>query len=73
MQITGLDISEHGINNATQQIRPYLIQYKAQDPLPFGDEEFDLVISLGTFHNLCDYLSYKQLYKKCSELGSRAT
>ena len=52
IQITGLDISKHGIKNATQEIRPYLIQYKAQDQLPFGDEEFDLVISLGTFHNL---------------------
>ena len=52
IRISGLDISEHGINNATEQIRPYLFEHKAQDPLPFGDEEFDLVISLGTFHNL---------------------
>jgi ubiquinone/menaquinone biosynthesis C-methylase UbiE len=27
-------------------------QHQAQGPLPFDDQEFDLVISLGTFHNL---------------------
>ena len=29
-----------------------LIRHAAQDPLPFQDDEFDLAISLGTFHNL---------------------
>ena len=50
--VCGIDISEHGLKHATEEIRPYLLRRRAQDPLPFGDNEFDLVISLGTFHNL---------------------
>ena len=52
LQVCGVDVSEHGLACATDLIRPNLFQYKAQDPLPFGDNAFDLVISLGTFHNL---------------------
>jgi hypothetical protein len=28
------------------------MHYRAQDPYPWGDDHFDLVISLGCFHNL---------------------
>ena len=45
-------ISEHGIDHATEEIRPFLLKYKAQDLLPFGNDEFDLVFSIGTFNNL---------------------
>ena len=33
-------------------MKPYLFRYRAQDPYPYGDKAFDLVISLGTLHNL---------------------
>jgi ubiquinone/menaquinone biosynthesis C-methylase UbiE len=33
-------------------VKPCLFEYRAQDPYPYGDDEFDLVISLGTLHNL---------------------
>ena len=52
LQVSGIDISEHGIDHATEEIRPFLFKYKAQDLLPFGNDEFDLVFSIGTFHNL---------------------
>ena len=52
LRICGIDISEHGLNHATAAVQPHLLKHKVQDPLPFGDQEFDLVISLGTFHNL---------------------
>jgi len=52
LRICGIDISEHGLNHATPTVQPQLFKHKVQDPLPFGDQEFDLVISLGTFHNL---------------------
>ena len=52
IQVCGIDISEHGLENATEEIRPYLLRQRAQDPLPFDNSAFDLVISLGTFHNL---------------------
>ena len=29
-----------------------MFRYRAQDPFPWGDQHFDLVISLGCLHNL---------------------
>jgi SAM-dependent methyltransferase len=52
LQVKGFDVSEHGINCATDLIKPYLFLHEAQAPFPFADQEFDLVISLGTLHNL---------------------
>jgi ubiquinone/menaquinone biosynthesis C-methylase UbiE len=51
-EVTGFDISEYGIANAKEEIRNRLFVYKAQDAYPFGDKQFDLVISLGCCHNL---------------------
>lgn len=51
-KVVGLDISKHGIGDAPTLIRPYLIQYKAQDSYPWGDRYFDLVLSITTLHNL---------------------
>jgi SAM-dependent methyltransferase len=52
LQVIGFDISQHGLADAKEEIRPYLFRYRAQDAYPFGDQHFDLVISLGCFHNL---------------------
>ena len=51
IEVCVIDISGHGLKNSTEEIRPYLFRQRAQDPLPFGDNAFDLVISLGAFHN----------------------
>jgi SAM-dependent methyltransferase len=51
-EITGFDASEYAIAHAKEEVRDRLFVYKAQDPYPFGDQHFDLVISLGCFHNL---------------------
>ncbi len=48
----GFDVSQHGLKDAPEGIRPYLFRHKAQDPYPYKDKEFDLVISLATLHNL---------------------
>ena len=53
LKIIGFDISEYGIANATVLVRSHLYLQKAQAKYPFSDAEFDLVISLGTLHNLC--------------------
>jgi SAM-dependent methyltransferase len=52
LNVTGFDISKHGLAEARDNIKPYLFRYRAQDRYPFGDKSFDLVISLGAFHNL---------------------
>ena len=50
--MAGFDISRHGLADAPEPIRPHLFRYRAQDPYPWGDKYFDLVLSLGAFHNL---------------------
>lgn len=52
LKITGFDISEHGIAGATELVKQHLYLQQAQSKYPFADDEFDLVISLGTLHNL---------------------
>jgi ubiquinone/menaquinone biosynthesis C-methylase UbiE len=50
--VSGFDVSQHGLADAPEAIRPSLFRYRAQDPYPWGDQHFDLVISFGTLHNL---------------------
>jgi ubiquinone/menaquinone biosynthesis C-methylase UbiE len=52
LRVAGLDISEHGLADAQKEIKDSLIKHRAQDNYPFENNEFDLVISLGCFHNL---------------------
>lgn len=52
LQVVGFDISLHGLASATDQIKPFLYRYRAQDRYAYGDDYFDLVISLGCLHNL---------------------
>jgi len=52
LKVTGFDISKHGIENAKEEIKDALFIHRAQDPYPYQDNEFDLVISLGCIHNL---------------------
>ena len=52
LRISGFDISKHGLANAREEIRDSLFIHRAQEPYPYKDDEFDLVISLGCFHNL---------------------
>ena len=50
--VVGFDISKHGLADAREEIRSCLFPHRAQDPYPWGDNHFDLVISLGCLHNL---------------------
>jgi SAM-dependent methyltransferase len=52
LQVSGFDISPHGINCATDLVKPHLFLHEAQALYPYADQEFDLVISLATLHNL---------------------
>src|SRR5205085_12511520 len=40
------------LGDAREDIKPHLFRCRAQDKYPYGDGHFDLVISLGTLHNL---------------------
>ena len=52
LKIAGFDISKHGISSAKKEIINNLFIHKAQESYPYQENEFDLVISLGCFHNL---------------------
>ena len=52
LKVVGFDISKHGLEDAKEEIRDSLFIHRAQDPYPFKDNEFDLVISLACLHNL---------------------
>lgn len=52
--VKGIDISEYGIAHAKEEIQDCL-QYGRAQELPFADNEFDLVISITTLHNLKVY------------------
>lgn len=52
LEVAGFDISKHGLAEAKEEVKPYLFRYRGQDAYPYGDDHFDLVISLGCFHNL---------------------
>lgn len=52
LKVRGFDISEYGISQSTELVKPHLFLHQAQSIYPFADQEFDLVISLGTLHNL---------------------
>jgi SAM-dependent methyltransferase len=52
LSVRGLDISAHALACATDLVKPLLFEHRAESPYPFADNEFDLVISLTTLHNL---------------------
>ena len=51
--IAGFDISQYAIDNAKEEVRDCLFVHKAQDAFAFSDNQFDLVVSITTLHNLC--------------------
>jgi len=52
--VAGLEISEYAIEHAKPEIKDAIRQGNAKD-LPFDDDAFDLVVSLGCLHNLANY------------------
>lgn len=52
LQLHGIDISLHGLEHRHPELRGDFRRHRAQDPLPWADGYFDLVISLNTLHNL---------------------
>jgi len=68
-KISGFDISQYAISNAKEEIQNYLFVHNASSIYPFGDKEFDLVISLTTLHNLLIY-ELKTAFKEIERIGN---
>lgn len=60
LEVAGVDVSAYAIEHAKPEVKPFLRVANATD-LPFPDKSFDLVISLGTLHNLRIYDLVKAL------------
>lgn len=60
VEVAGLDISQYGIDNAKEEVKPFLTVGNATS-LPYPDKTFDFVISITTFHNLYNYELRKAL------------
>ena len=70
LKIAGFDISKHGLADARDEIKDSLFIHRAQDPYPYEDNEFDLVMSLGCVHNLRIFELEKAL-KEIERVGKR--
>ncbi len=60
IEVTGIDVSEYGIEHAKEEVRPFLKVCNATK-LPFDDRSFDFVYSLTTLHNLHNFDLYAAL------------
>jgi len=65
--VAGVDVSAYAVANAKEEVRPFLSVNRAES-LPFRDNEFDLVISLNTLHNLPNYALHSAL-KEIQRVG----
>ena len=60
VEIVGLDVSEYAVENAKEEVKPFLRVGTAVQ-LPFPDHSFDFVISINTLHNLYIYDLFKAI------------
>lgn len=51
VEVAGIDISQYAIDNAKEEVKPFLRVGDAVS-LPWADQSFDFVVSLGGLHNL---------------------
>ncbi len=51
IEIAGIDVSGYAIENAKEEVKPFLKVGHAK-ALPYDSQEFDLVVSINTLHNL---------------------
>lgn len=54
LDVRGIDISRYALEHAKEEVRDRL-QYGQAQEIPYGDHEFDLVLSLAALHNLKVY------------------
>ena len=69
VEVAGVDISEYGIENSKEEVKPFLKVGSAVS-LDFPDNSFDFVVTLGTFHNLYNY-DLRQAIMEVERVGKR--
>ena len=61
LRIVGIDISSYALSKGFKNKNLKLIKHKAETKYPFKKNYFDLVLSMGTLHNLKIFDLYKAL------------
>jgi protein-L-isoaspartate(D-aspartate) O-methyltransferase len=51
VDVCGMDISAYAIEHGKEEVKPFMQVANAND-LPYEDDEFDLVVSINSLHNL---------------------
>jgi SAM-dependent methyltransferase len=69
LEVTGIDISEYGLEHAKPEVKPFL-HYANATKLPFPDKSFDYVYSIMTLHNLFNYELFDAL-KEMERVGRK--
>ena len=69
VEVAGLDVSQYAIDNAKEEVKPFLVQGHAKS-LPFKDDEFDFVYSNTTLHNLYCY-ELDQAVREIERVGKK--
>ena len=67
VEVAGIDISQYGIDNSKEEIKPFLTTGNAIS-LPYDDNSFDFVVSVTTLHNLYIY-ELSQAIKEIQRVG----
>jgi len=65
--VAGIDISKYAIDNAKEEVKPFLQVGNALN-LPFEDDSFDLVFSITTLHNLYNY-ELRKAFQEIERVG----
>lgn len=65
--VVGVDVSQQSIDYATAYYKRKNITYKKSNgrSIPFGDNEFDVIISFETIEHIDDYNFYMKEIKRC--------
>ena len=69
VNVSGIDISKYGIEKSKSEIKNF-VQVASCTKLPFEDNSFDFVVSLGTLHNLYNY-ELKKAIQEIERVGKR--
>ena len=67
VNVAGIDISEYAIDNAKEEVNPFLRVGNAVE-LPYDDNYFDFVVSINTLHNLYVY-DLQQALREIERVG----
>ena len=70
VQVQGIDISRYALDNAKEEVKPFL-QIGDAVSLPFEANTFDFVVSVTTLHNLYNY-ELRKAFQEIERVGKGA-